>query len=75
MDLLTELEGLIPELEQGLGQASSLQEMEALRVDFLGRKGRIARIMGGIFPSWSLGSAAVAGTGCQPRQGKSDGIV
>ena len=45
MDLLTELEGLIPELEQGLGQASSLQEMEALRVDFLGRKGRIARIM------------------------------
>ena len=45
MDLLTELESLIPELEKGLDQASSLQEMEALRVDFLGRKGRIARIM------------------------------
>lgn len=45
MDLLTELESLIPELQKGLDQASSLQEMEALRVDFLGRKGRIARIM------------------------------
>lgn len=45
MDLLTELESLIPELEKGLDQASSLQEMEALRVDFLGRKGRVARIM------------------------------
>ena len=43
MDLLTELESLIPELEKGLDQASSLQEMEALRVEFLGRKGRIAR--------------------------------
>ena len=38
MDLLTELESLIPELEKGLDQASSLQEMEALRVEFLGRK-------------------------------------
>ncbi len=45
MDLLTELESLIPELEKGLDQASSLQEMETLRVEFLGRKGRIARIM------------------------------
>ena len=45
MDLLTELESLIPELEKGLDQASSLQEMEALRGEFLGRKGRIARIM------------------------------
>ena len=33
MDLLTELESLIPELEKGLDQASSLQEMEALRVE------------------------------------------
>ena len=45
MDLLTELESLIPELEKGLDQASSLQEMETLRVEFLGRKGRIAHIM------------------------------
>ena len=28
MDLLTELESLIPELEKGLDQASSLQEMD-----------------------------------------------
>ena len=45
MDLLTELESLIPELAKGLDQASSLSELETLRVDFLGRKGRIARIM------------------------------
>lgn len=30
---------------KSIDQASSLQEMEALRVEFLGRKGRIARIM------------------------------
>lgn len=56
MDLLTELESLIPELEKGLDQASSLQEMEALRVEFLGRKGRIARICL-VFPNLSLRSA------------------
>ena len=46
MDLITALEGLAPELQRGLDQASSLDELEALRVDFLGRKGRLARIMG-----------------------------
>ena len=45
MDLVKELEGLIPELEAGLGQSSDLQGLEALRVDFLGRKGRLAKIM------------------------------
>ncbi len=45
MDLLTELESLIPELQKGLDQASSLTALEELRVDFLGRKGRVARIM------------------------------
>ncbi|MDE7065837.1 MAG: phenylalanine--tRNA ligase subunit alpha [Desulfovibrionaceae bacterium] len=45
MDLLKELESLVPELERGLGQASSLSELEELRVAFLGRKGRLARIM------------------------------
>lgn len=45
MDLLKELESLVPELERGLGQASSLSELEDLRVAFLGRKGRLARIM------------------------------
>ena len=45
MDLISALEGLVPELEKGLDQASSLEGLEALRVDFLGRKGRIAQIM------------------------------
>ncbi len=45
MDLLTELESLIPELQKSLDQASSLTALEDLRVDFLGRKGRVARIM------------------------------
>ncbi|MBG3876052.1 phenylalanine--tRNA ligase subunit alpha [Desulfovibrio oxamicus] len=46
MDLLKELESLVPELERGLDQASSLTELEELRVAFLGRKGRLAQIMG-----------------------------
>lgn len=46
MDLITALEGLAPELERGLDQASSLEDLEGLRVDFLGRKGRLAQIMG-----------------------------
>ncbi len=45
MDLLNELESLVSELEKGLTQASALHDLEALRVDFLGRKGRVARIM------------------------------
>ena len=45
MDLITALEGLVPELESGLAQASSLEALEVLRVDFLGRKGRLAHIM------------------------------
>ena len=45
MDLITALEGLVPELERGLDQASSLEDLEGLRVDFLGRKGRLAQIM------------------------------
>ncbi len=45
MDLITALEGLVPELQRGLDQASSLEDLEGLRVDFLGRKGRLAQIM------------------------------
>jgi phenylalanyl-tRNA synthetase alpha chain len=45
MDLLNELESLVPELERGIGQAFSLAELEELRVTFLGRKGRLAQIM------------------------------
>ena len=40
MDLISALESLVPELEKGLGQASSLDALEALRVDVLGRKQR-----------------------------------
>ncbi|GHV52816.1 phenylalanine--tRNA ligase alpha subunit [Deltaproteobacteria bacterium] len=45
MSLLTELESLAQELERGLATASTTAEMEELRVDFLGRKGKLAQIM------------------------------
>ena len=45
MDLIAALEELVPELENGLSHASSLEELEVLRVNMLGRKGRIAGIM------------------------------
>ncbi|SBW04763.1 phenylalanine tRNA synthetase, alpha subunit [uncultured delta proteobacterium] len=45
MNLIAALESLVPELENGLGQASNVAELEELRVDFLGRKGRLAQIM------------------------------
>lgn len=43
--MITELESLAPALEKGLNQASSLDEIEELRVSFLGRKGQMASIM------------------------------
>lgn len=45
MTLIAALESLAPELERGLGQALSVSELEELRVEFLGRKGRLAKIM------------------------------
>jgi phenylalanyl-tRNA synthetase alpha chain len=39
------LKSLIQEFEKALDQASSLQEAEEARVDYLGRKGRLAGIM------------------------------
>lgn len=45
MDSIHALESLAPDLEKGLSQASSLQELEELRVAFLGRKGKLAQIM------------------------------
>ena len=45
MNLIAALESLAPELEKGLAQASNVSELEDLRVDFLGRKGRLAQIM------------------------------
>ncbi|MFV0423314.1 phenylalanine--tRNA ligase subunit alpha [Oleidesulfovibrio sp.] len=46
MTLVNELESLVPDLAKGLDQASSLEVLEELRIDFLGRKGRLAQIMG-----------------------------
>ncbi len=45
MALFTELTGLIAQAEKGLDQAFSLQDLATLRTDFLGRKGRVAKIM------------------------------
>ncbi|NLY41321.1 MAG: phenylalanine--tRNA ligase subunit alpha [Desulfovibrionales bacterium] len=47
-DIIGTLESLVPELTQALGQASSLDEVEALRVRFLGRKGLLAELMSGM---------------------------
>ncbi|OEU69781.1 MAG: phenylalanine--tRNA ligase subunit alpha [Desulfovibrio sp. S3730MH75] len=58
--LLQELEGLVPECNARLDQASSLSDMEELRVDFLGRKGRLAKIMSGL-PALSKEDKPVAG--------------
>lgn len=47
-DITSKLESLVPELLEALGQASSLEELEALRVRFLGRKGLLAGLMTGL---------------------------
>lgn len=60
MDLISALESLVPELEKGLGQASSLDELEGLRVEFLGRKGRLAGIMASL-PSLAPADRPAAG--------------
>lgn len=48
MDLIAALESLVSDLEAGCGRASSLAVLEELRVDFLGRKGRLASLMGSL---------------------------
>lgn len=45
MNLTHDLEGLVRELESGLDRAFSLDVLEELRVEFLGRKGKLAQIM------------------------------
>ncbi len=45
MNLIAALESLAPELERGLDQALDLSKLEEIRVEFLGRKGRLAQIM------------------------------
>lgn len=48
MDLLKDLENLEPELAKALAQAGDEKTLEALRVEFLGRNGRLAQIMAGL---------------------------
>jgi len=48
MDLVKDLENLEPELGVALAQAGNEKDLEALRVEFLGRKGRLAKIMAGL---------------------------
>ncbi|MBQ7608760.1 MAG: phenylalanine--tRNA ligase subunit alpha [Desulfovibrionaceae bacterium] len=45
MDQITALESLATELQEGLNQASSFDDLETLRIAYLGRKGRLAAIM------------------------------
>jgi phenylalanyl-tRNA synthetase alpha chain len=47
-DIIRKLESLVPELKEALGQASSLEELEELRVRYLGRKGLLAELMSGL---------------------------
>jgi phenylalanyl-tRNA synthetase alpha chain len=43
--LQEQLSGLVPALREGLAGAGSLAALESLRVDYLGRKGRLAALM------------------------------
>ena len=45
MDLLSELERLVPALEESLIGVASSQAMEAVQVQYLGRKGLLAQLM------------------------------
>ena len=45
MNLTAELERLVPSLQSGLAQASSLSRVEELYTEFLGRKGALAKLM------------------------------
>ena len=47
-DIIQKLESLVPELTEALGQASSLEALEAVRIRFLGRKGALAELMSGL---------------------------
>ncbi len=60
MDVISALEQLAPELEKGLAEASSAEALEGLRVEFLGRKGRLATIMSSL-PSLDAADRPKAG--------------
>ncbi len=46
--IIARLEGLVPDFSEALGQASSQQDLEDVRVRFLGRKGLLAETMSGL---------------------------
>lgn len=46
MNLIAELERLVPELEEGLAKVAEIQGLEELSTLFLGRKGKLAQLMG-----------------------------
>ncbi len=54
MDIQSQLGNLANELEKALAAISSLQELEAQRVNFLGRKGHLAQIMSRLPDRFSL---------------------
>ena len=45
MDFLEQLNGLVGKLDERLNHISSEAELEAARVEFLGRKGQLAELM------------------------------
>lgn len=48
MDLVKELEELEPRIAERLENAKTEEDLEALRIEFLGRKGKLAGIMSGL---------------------------
>lgn len=65
MDLIAALEDIVPQLSLVWNR---LPEDEALRVDVLGRKGRIARIMSQL-PRLEPAARVVSGAGGKSRRG------
>lgn len=47
-EIIHKLESLVPGLQQALAQASSLEAVEDLRIQYLGRKGLLAGLMSGL---------------------------
>ncbi len=60
MNLLEALDALVPELEKGLNTAEALADLETLRIEFLGRKGKVAQIMAEL-PKLEAAQRPVAG--------------
>ncbi|MBG0775291.1 MAG: phenylalanine--tRNA ligase subunit alpha [Desulfovibrionaceae bacterium] len=68
-ELIKKLEGLVPAFSEGLDQAFSLEDLEALRIEFLGRKGRLAEIMAAL-PAISSEDRPLAGRTANEVKGR-----